>query len=32
MARAEKRAYMEDHARQADEGEQGKIHKITRQI
>ena len=36
MARADKRAYMEDLARQAEEaaekGEQGKIYKITRQI
>ena len=36
MARADKRAYIEDLARQAEEaaekGEQGKIYKITRQI
>ena len=36
MARADKRAYMEGLARQAEEaaekGEQGKIYKITRQI
>jgi hypothetical protein len=32
MARAAKRAYMEDLARQTEEGEQGKIYKITRQI
>jgi len=28
MARAEKRAYMEDLARQAEKGKQGKIYKI----